>query len=391
MRRKRLWTYGARPRTIAVFTEWTTRGRYTRVQWPKDGKRLTKSYPDTGAGRKEAKAFAEQLAAEFTTPEKTPDVTLRGLWDAYVNAEFDALRPKTITNYRAHWRSWETFADRETPANAVTRETLDNYRKELRTRGIAVSQVRKSVELVKRVYRFGLERSLVLPNRLTDYRVRVAKEERTKQGAEYTADEALRLIAALNPDSSTQWRAWLFCTIAHYCGARSNAILHLAWSDITDDAIIWRARYDKVGRERFQPLPRQVSEALDRASAWARKDGYQGLGCWVFYTPRRLWKGDRPMTYQGINWMIREAEKRAGVPHVHMNAAHRFRRGAFGNVIDLTGGDVNKAMQWIGDTDPKVASRYLKQRDERDREVADLLSHATDMQSESEGMDDDAT
>jgi uncharacterized protein (DUF1684 family) len=74
-----------------------------------------------------------------------------------------------------------------------------------------------------------------------------------------------------------------------------------------------------------------------------------------------------------MNTMLREAEARAGVAHVPMNAMHRFRRGAAGNVNAATN-DPLAAMHWIGDTDLKYAMTYLKRRDRKMQEVADSIS-----------------
>lgn len=371
--RKRITRFGIRPHAVSVFSEATASGRYCRAQWRVKGKIAVRSWPDTPEGRREAKAFAETLATELRSPAKAPPITLTELWARYVDAEFEALRPKTRVNYRLHWRAWSLFAHEDTRAEAVSRETLDEFRKALKGRGIAISQIRKHVELIKRVYRFGVDRELLPPVRLLDYQVKAAKDEKTQATAEYRGEDARKIIAALSSTKSTEWRAWLFTTIAHFTGARTNAILHLTWDDVDFESalVTWRARWDKVGKERRQPVPNQVVHALRQAEVWRAVDGYSGP--WVFYTARQQWKGDRPMTYGGVQWMLRQAERRAGISHVHMNAMHRFRRGIVGDVIEATGGNVRLAMAYIGD-DVRQATKYVKDRDEQLQEVADLLS-----------------
>ena len=384
MTRKHLGRFGMRPHSVTVFTEQTPTARYTRVQWRVKGKLVTRSYPDAPEGRREAKAFAETLAVALRSPPKPPPITLEGLWARYMDAEWEALRPKTRINYARHWRRWALYAGITAKAELVTRETLDEFRKELRKIGIAISQIRKHVELVKRVYRFGVDRELVPPTRILDYQVKAAKEEKRQETAEYRSADALKIIGALNPKSSRQWRAWAFCVIAHYTGGRTNAILHLQWDDYDGDAIRWRARWDKVGKERVQPVPRQVQLAFDVAVIWKQraKDAQQ----WVFFSPKARTAG-RPIHYDTVRKMLLEAEQRAGVAHVHMNAMHRFRRGVVGDVVDATGGDVRLAMAWIGDG-IREAEKYMKDRGDRLKGVADLLSgpdSATEPQPTSEG------
>ncbi len=376
MQRRRIARYGLRGATVAVFSERTPAGRYCRVQWREGGRRRTRSFPDSAAGRLEAKAFAAQIAAEQRPAGQAPAITLHALWTTYVAAEFDALRPKTQTNYRHQWWKWEQFVDPTTPARAVTREDLDRFRKALRAQQLAVKQIRNCVDLVKLVYRFGVDRDLVPPTRILEYRVKAGKDEKRLETAEYRPQEGLRILGALDPSRAEQWRAWALFTILHYMGPRVAAALRLQWSDIdvARAMITWPVATDKMGKRREQPVPAQVAHALQVAWAWRTADGYAGP--WVFYTPRRRWKGDRPLTYGGVQRMLREAERRAGVAHVHMNATHRFRRGAAGTVYELTG-DAGRAMEWIGD-DIRQAGRYVKARGQRLRAVADLLSGADD-------------
>lgn len=67
--------------------------------------------------------------------------------------------------------------------------------------------------------------------------------------------------------------------------------------------------------------------------------------------------------------MLRRAEDRADVTHVEGGAAHRMRRMAAGNALEVTG-NVADAMWWIGDTDLRQAQKYLKKRDHRMRDIA---------------------
>lgn len=369
--RTKLYHVGARPNRVSVYRE-TVPTKHVGVQHRRGAHRVTKRFADTTAGRAEAKAYAHRLAALLERPAEIPSPTLAELWARYQDAEFDALRPKTCLNYRQHWRVWETFAGPETRAATVSRERLDECRRALRARGIAVSQQRKIIELVKRVYRFAVDRELLAPTRLTEYTFRVAKEERPAPTAEYKPEDALKLIAAFDPAKSTQWRAWAFCVLAHYTGARTNAILHLQFADLAPGAtrVLWRAEHDKTGRERWQPLPAQAIEAIRVALDWAAKDEY--TGDWVLYTPRQKARGDAPLTYRAIWWQMREAEERAGVAHVKWNAMHRWRRTAFGNVRGLAGFEA--AMEWIGDTSVKAAQVYNKSRSERLDKVAEMLS-----------------
>lgn len=94
---------------------------------------------------------------------------------------------------------------------------------------------------------------------------------------------------------------------------------------------------------------------------------------WVFYSPRADRRSnpkfDGTYTVQGFWDMLRRAEDRADVTHVEGGAAHRMRRMAAGNALEVTG-NVADAMWWIGDTDLRQAQKYLKKRDHRMRDIA---------------------
>jgi integrase len=372
--RKRIATFGRRPHTVKVFSEETASGKYCRCQWNVRGLVKTQSWPDTGTGRREAKAFGETLALELAGPKQLErrELTLGELWVLYSTAEFGGLRRKTVINYNESWRKWEIFAGRETTAISITRERVEEFAKALRKSGIAASQIVKHMKRVRLALEFAVDRGMIPPTKATTVRIRIGKDERSPETVEYEPEAALKIIKALDPNDARQWRAWVFFSIDHYCGPRSNALLHLQWDDVDERArtITWRAKWDKKGDDYEQPFPSQVLDALQVARQWRERQGYDGP--WVLYSPR----GDRSrcITYGGINWMLHEAEERAGVERVHMNAMHRFRRGAARNVLEATGGDAHAAMAYIGDKDLKYATKYLKPRNQRLREVADLLS-----------------
>jgi hypothetical protein len=79
------------------------------------------------------------------------------------------------------------------------------------------------------------------------------------------------------------------------------------------------------------------------------------------FPPVQARRGDRPWTYAALSAQLTAAEMRADIPHVAFRGMHGFRRGAAKNVLELTGGDLNKAGEWIGDTDLRALKRsYLK-------------------------------
>jgi integrase len=342
-----------------------------RVQWYDAGVRRLRSWPNTPDGRADAKAWATGFAEARTfgrSVSPTERLTVRQLWERYIEAEFPHLRPKTQANYTGHWKKWELFLGRHFVAEDVKLGDVDHFRAALERQSHAVSQIHKAITTVKTVFAWGQRREIVGTNRLLLYRFKLAKEARPESPAEYSAAESEAIIAALAPQRAEQWRPWTAVMIAAHQGARMNAILHLQWADVDVIAgeLTWRARWDKNGREWRQPLTEPGLSALLTARWWRDRDGYTGP--WIFYSSharKRAIEDERAVYHPtSLERALVLAERRAGVQHQPYRAMHGFRRAVAGDVAHATR-DAKLALDYIGDVDLKMARNYLKRRDER--------------------------
>jgi len=312
----------------------------------------------------------------------------------------------THTAPRLHWSRWELFLGRDFTAEEARLGNVDHFRAALERQDCALSQIHTAIGVVKTVYNWGQRRELLGMNRLALYRFKVAKDLRPEPPAEYAREERDAILQALRPDLHTEWRAWTAVAIAAYQGARMRAILHLQWRDLDfkRGEIAWRARWDKTGRERVQPMTDGARVALVVSRQWRERDGYAGP--WVFYTPhRQRWNGAdderAAWTAQALWLALMKAERRARVRHLPYRAMHGFRRAIAGDVLELTR-DLKLALDWIGDVDLGMARRYLRPRDPRleeaatavDRllgEIGDRNRHATVTEAEGPEMTETET
>lgn len=339
------------------------------VKWRQNGERRQRSWLNTKDGRTEAKAWAQGFADELVNGkapvvQASAPLTMSALWDRYRTAEWDHLRPNTRRLYTEHWRYWMAFTGPDFPVDQVTLEMVDDFRKAQMKRH-AMSVVNEATRTVKRVFNWGDGRELVQRNRVSRYRIKTPKDQRKASPPEYTPEEYGAFIAALDPSSATQWRPWVALTICGEQGVRSRAALHLQWADLDLDRrrIIWRAPFDKMGREWSQPLRQSTVRALRVARDRARRDGYRGP--WVLYAGSRKNRGPT-YTVQSLWRALKDAEKRSGVAKLEGRGAHGLRRLLAGEVNAATGNPV-LAMRSIGDTDVRQASRYLKDRESEQR------------------------
>lgn len=358
------------PKTIAVFgpsrasVRVYVEGELVRVRWRIRGQRFTKSYPNTPENRANAKSFAKGVSESREKPTQRTPETLRTLWEKYADAEFPHLRPNSQRLYREYYARWETAWGRNFIVENTTLEMAHQFRKDLTKLGLATSTIRQTVRTAQMVYAWGERNELIVRNKLRLFRFKVSKDDRQESPAEYRDDDFVKMLAALDPKAKEQWRPWVTLAICGTQGVRQHAVLHLKWADVDFEArvITWRPEWDKLGREWSQPMRALTERALSVA---LKRTG--PVACWVLpsgskknktptYSPQSLWSA------------LLKAEKRAGIPHMKGRGAHGLRRLLAGNVAALTG-DAVLAMRSIGDTDVRMANRYLKNRPDRISEV----------------------
>ena len=106
--------------------------------------------------------------------------------------------------------------------------------------------------------------------------------------------------------------------------------------------------------------------ALDVARQWRERIGYDG----PYVLPKASAKGKGETYTASALWSaLKAAEGKSGVPTLPRRAAHGYRRGLTGDVLEETG-DPLLALQAVGDSDLRMAKHYLKKRNAR---VADAF------------------
>jgi len=256
---------------------------------------------------------------------------------------------------------WENAWGIHFPVENTTLDMAHQFRRDLTRLGLATTTNRQTVRTVQMVYAWGERNELITRNRLRLFRFRVSKDERVESPAEYRDDDVMKILAALDPKLRTQWRPFVALAVCGAQGVRQHAVLHLKWDDVQGDTVTWQKAWDKLGREWSQPVRNLTRVALEVARFWREELDYTGP--WVI--PSGSAK-NRSETYsaQSLWSALCDAEKRAGIPHIKGRGAHGLRRLLAGNVAELTG-DAVLAMNSIGDTDVRMASRYLKKRNDR--------------------------
>jgi integrase len=380
MTRVTIAEYGAKRAKIRVFTE----GELARVQWRIRGRLKTESFPNTAAGRATAKAFAKGVADARIKPNAKERITVRELWNRFVEAEFPHFRERTKILYTEYFAKWLAIWGSDFIAEDTTLAMMHEFRAALTKLGLATNTISRTIRTVKRVYSWAEANELIERNRLHLYRFKVSRDDRPKPPPEFSPDERQKVLAALDPKSPAQWRPWVAATICAAQGTRQTATLHLQWADVDEvaDTLHWQPQWDKMGHDWTQPMRDATREALRVAREWRERSGYEGP--WVIpagsvkdgadTTRRHRWKteSDRPYTIQSLWSALRSAQLRAGVELKKGRGGHSFRRTFAGDVNAETG-DPALALMAIGDTDLRQANTYVQKRDVRVKDAFDRL------------------
>lgn len=375
-----------------------------RIQWTEQGRRKTESWPDTASNRAIASAFAhgvaERLGKPLTAgPRLNVALSVRDLWDAYRDAEFDHMRPRSQDAMRKRWAKFDHVVGPDRLAQSITRETLDQFRAELRRIGHVPEQIARHVQVVKQVYEWAVDRDLIPPTKVTTYKYKRGRDEKALVIPEYSPKEASALLGGLDPRDSKEWRLYVALFVFAFAGPRQHAARHLEWRDVDFAAgtVRWRPELDKLGYDRTQLLPAPVLDALWVAYGWRTAYGYDGP--FILFRPgagsidrggwhtvrkaatkrslaRSIAKADKPWTYQAFNQALARLERACKVKHVPYRAAHGFRRYVVTEVLARTGNLV-LAGQYVGDKDVRTLMRsYVRERPEEMRGVVGHMEQA---------------
>jgi integrase len=358
-------------------------------------------YPLTATGRAEAKQFVQgwhetrkKLAAATAAPTLAPEVTTEDLWAQFSGSEMSHLRGATILNYRYHWRRWQAFIGRETLAARVTHADLGRFRTDAAKAGFASNQVRQTLQIVRGIYRWAVGARLFVEGGVLAFRWKKGKDEAGAiEPAEYSTAEYEQLLAAFDREDPGQWRAWVFLMLAGHHGQRAQAVRHLRWRDIDEEAgvIRWPALYQKQGVELVQPILWETLSALTTARQWrARAATYRvrahhkskhagpdalAAADWVIFGTRNKTEA---LAYSALHYHLRQGEARAGVPHLDYRAAHGFRRMVVGEIGERSG-EPMLGLEYVGDTDPKMLKKYDKRRQGRIDRASALIESVRPM------------
>jgi integrase len=343
-----------------------TKSQYI-ARYGKKFERSQKSWPCTTEGRAAAEAYVKQFDGNGVKHAPTPQALTTGdVWSRYLVSATHHLAPRSLKLYSDAWKEWQQHRGAESPAESFDHFDIERFRRVLEDRGLATATIRMTIQNIRGVYNWALHNDLISRNRWNTYKLKVAKNRRTKPRAEYRHTDALRIWQAFNPTLAGQWRPWVAVGLLLCFGFRQNEVLPLDWSWIDDDFIKIPSEFVKNGEAIERKLFPLVRRILKVAQDWRERLGYRGS--YVLFTGqvegRKHQSKKEFYSIQTLTNHIHKAEKRAGISPIKWRAGHGFRRGLVGDVADETS-DTGLALQAIGDKDIRMANHYRVRRNDK--------------------------
>jgi integrase len=310
------------------------------------------------------------------------DLTLLELWQAFSTSEFPHLRGNSKRLYEENFAYWMLIYGEHFLVARTTLSMMAQFRLTLEAAGrkgrpLAVRTVQGIVQSVKIVYRWAKRNALIAENPLADYVFKIAKDKRPVSPPEFRDSEFRQLLAAIDPRSSTQWRAFVALALCGFQGKRQQQVLHLKPEDVTlgyhvitpdgvpvwvRGAVRWRPEWDKNGVDETVPLRLPAQLAIEIALEWHARTGYAGE--WLIPNVQKNKKGEAIYDQQSLWWALKAAQTRGGIENRRGRGAHGLRKLLAGDVTEVTG-DFLLGLRAIGDRDPRRAAEYIQARPER--------------------------
>ena len=335
---------GERGNRVRVFQR-SPGGQFFRETWIEGRGRVAASFHTTD--REEAKRRGIAFYLALTSGEAKPldrPLTLAELWARYQQEAppYRLLDERTRKDRIAAAGLLIAAFGSTKPVEFLTLSDVDHYIA-LRTQGIGWLDGRRTESVKARTVASELQvlRAVLLwgtrvrnPDGswlLKEYPLRGLKLPREENPNRPVATydrflklrEAIQALASNAPQKrgTERWvRLELALVLAESTGARIGSIRGLRWSEISysPPQIVWRAEFDKRGRERKVPLPATLAEEI---RSFQTRLG--GIGqSWLFPTK----DGTKPWPRELFDQMLRHAEQEAELEHLKGGLWHPFRR-----------------------------------------------------------------
>ena len=199
----------------------------------------TKQIERTAWGKAEAQAIEMQLINEMKNGGVQTRMTVRDLYDRYMQAQKHSVRESTydkakrIFEYDIIPRLGDIRLDKLTPAG------LQVWKDEIASKDLALATKKGRYTQLNALLSFGVKQGYLLSNPLQQVGpFREVYFERPQDKLHfYTSDEYLRFSAeaykvAEQSNTIFDWGFYVFFSIAFYTGARKGEINALKWTDI---------------------------------------------------------------------------------------------------------------------------------------------------------------
>ena len=231
-----------------------------------DGK--YKKIERTAYGKSDAQAIEAQLLAKVSSGGTAPSMTVRSLYDEYMQDTRHHVRESTCDKVRRTLEHIVLPYLADVRLDALNTKRLQIWKDTVASLDTKISTKQKQYQELSSLLNFGVRRGYIQRNPLDmigNFKdVYFEKPEETIRY--YTADQYLAFSRAARSSAeergtAIEWGMYVFFSVAFYTGARKGEINALKWSDIEGNTLhIRRSITQKLkGEDRETPPKNKTS------------------------------------------------------------------------------------------------------------------------------------
>lgn len=282
--------------------------------------------------REQAKRQAEELAVELgkmpLPSDKPEDVTLRQLFDIYLDEKTPDKGPSKQAHDQRASRLFRSFLGDDTKVMSLSRRDWDKFirrrsegtltSKGTGSRPVGNRQVAYDLKFLRAVLNWASKEhggDLIPRNPTSGFKLPKEASPRRPVLSEN------RYRAMLRVAEEVDWRFRVALVLANETGHRMKSIRHLRWQDVDLDrgSVKWRREGDKLNREHVTPLSEAAIDLLQRVAVEKPAAGTS----WILPSPT---DPQSPCSRHLTRDWWNRAEKLADLDHVKGMGWHSLRR-----------------------------------------------------------------
>lgn len=252
---------------------------------------------------------------------------------------------------------------------SISSKDIIIFRQKITEKNKPSTVVRKLI-VVKRFFRFCLEKGLIAENPTNEVRIpRVDQESRTNGLTKKQAELLLR-----QPDRTTLIgkRDYAILSLLLYNGLRRSEVCNVRWGNFGEErghfVLRIRGKGEKDFLTKIQP---KVMKAIEGYKAASQRQWRPEISVFVAVRKAGRSESQEPLSPESIRVIVHKYANQAGIRK--QISPHSLRHTAITMALD-NGASIRQAQYMANHSDPKMTMRYDRNRSNLDHHGTDFIN-----------------